>query len=44
VFGAGDALDVEISYRQTYSPEFGILENDNGSFVVSKVVATVPRD
>jgi hypothetical protein len=43
VFGAGDALDVEISYRQTFSPELGIFENDNSSYVVTKVRATVPR-
>src|SRR5262249_13002648 len=29
LFGAGDALDVEISYMQTFSPELGIYENDN---------------
>ncbi|WP_291851332.1 hypothetical protein [Bradyrhizobium sp.] len=43
LFGAGDALDVEITYKQTFSPELGIYENDNNSYVVSKVVAAVPR-
>jgi hypothetical protein len=43
VFGAGDAIDVEINYRQTFSPDLGLFENDNSSYVVSKVVATVPR-
>jgi hypothetical protein len=42
-FGAGDALDVEISYRQTFLPELGIYENDNTSYVVSKVVRAVSR-
>jgi hypothetical protein len=44
LFGAGDALDVEISYRQTFLSDLGIFENDNGSYVISKVIAAVPRD
>jgi hypothetical protein len=43
VFGAGDALDAEIGYSQTYSPDLGIYENDNASYVISKVVNLVPR-
>lgn len=43
VFGSGDALDVEISYKQTFSPELGIYENDTTSYVISKVIRTVPR-
>lgn len=44
LFGAGDPLDVEISYRQTFSLDLGIFENDNSSYVISKVIAAVPRD
>jgi hypothetical protein len=43
VFGAGDALDVEISFKQIFSPELGIYENDNTSYVISRVVRAVPR-
>lgn len=43
LFGAGDALDVEISYKQTFSPELGIHENDSTSYVISKVARTIPR-
>ncbi len=43
VFGAGDAMDVEINYRQTFSADLGIFENDNGSYVISKVIGTVTR-
>lgn len=44
LFGAGDALDVEISYRQVFSPSLGIFENDNSSYIISRVIAAVPRD
>lgn len=43
VFGAGDALDVEVTYTQTYSPELGIYENNNTSYVITKVINLVPR-
>jgi hypothetical protein len=43
LLGAGDALDVEITYKQTLDPELGVYVNDQNSFVVSRVIKPVPR-
>jgi len=43
LLGAGDALDVEITYKQTFNPELGVYENDPNSFVVSRVIRVVTR-
>lgn len=37
LLGAGDALDVEITFRQFLEPQLGVYVNDQNSFVVSKV-------
>lgn len=43
LLGAGDALDVEITYKQTFDSELGVYVNDQNSFVVSRVIKPVPR-
>ena len=43
LLGAGDALDVEVAYRQTLDAELGVYVNDPNSFVVTRVVRPVPR-
>ena len=43
LFGSGDALDVEIVYKQSFDPSLGVYVNDPGSFVISRVIRTVPR-
>jgi hypothetical protein len=43
LFGAGDALDVEITYRQAFDAELGVYVNDQNSFVVARVLRPVPR-
>lgn len=44
LIGSGDALDVEITYKQTFDPPLGVYVNDSNSFVVSRVIRPVPRD
>jgi hypothetical protein len=43
LFGSGDALDVEISFKQNFDSSLGVYVNDANSFVVSRVIRTVPR-
>jgi hypothetical protein len=43
LLGAGDALDVEIAFKQRYDGELGLFVNEPNSFVVTKVVRPVPR-
>jgi hypothetical protein len=43
LIGQGDALDVEITYQQTYVEELGIWATDPHSYVVTRVIKTVPR-
>lgn len=43
LFGSGDALDVEITFKQNYDAALGVFVNDQSSFVVTRVVRTVPR-
>lgn len=43
LLGAGDALDVEITYRQVLDPDLGVYINDQNSFVVTRVIRPVPR-
>ncbi len=43
LLGAGDALDVDITYRQIFDDELGVYINDQNSFVVARVVRPVPR-
>ena len=43
LLGSGDALDVEITYRQTFDPSLRVYVNDPNSFVVTKVIKPVPR-
>ncbi len=43
LLGAGDALDVEISFKQTFDPSLGVYVNDPNSFVITKVIRPVSR-
>jgi hypothetical protein len=43
LLGAGDALDAEITYRQTLDSQLGVYVNDPNSFVISRVIRPVPR-
>lgn len=43
LLGAGDALDVEITFRQTRDEKLGVYVNDPNSFVVSRVIGPVLR-
>ena len=43
LLGSGDALDVEITYKQTYDPAIGVYVNDPNSFMIAKVIKPVPR-
>jgi len=40
---AGDALDVEIGFRQYYDPQLTVYVNDQNSFVITKVTQVVPN-
>jgi len=44
LLGSGDALDVEITYRQRFEAALGVYVNDPASFVVSRVIRPVPRE
>jgi hypothetical protein len=44
LLGAGDALDVEIAFKQRYDPTLGVFVNEQNSFVITKVIKPVPRD
>jgi hypothetical protein len=43
LFGAGDALDVEITFKQHYDSALGVWVNDPNSFVITRVIRPVPR-
>jgi hypothetical protein len=43
LLGAGDALDVEITFQQAFDPSLGVYVNDQNSFVIAKVIRSVPR-
>ena len=43
LLGAGDALDVEIRFKQVYDHSLGVYVNDQNSFVVSRVFNIVPK-
>jgi hypothetical protein len=43
LLGAGDALDVEITFRQTFDKNLRVYVNDPNSFVVIKVIKPVPK-
>lgn len=42
LLGSGDALDVEITFKQHFDPELKVYVNDTKSFVVAKVFKIVP--
>jgi hypothetical protein len=43
LIGAGDALDVLISFAQIRDPDLGTYVNDPNSFVITKVIRPVPK-
>lgn len=43
LLGAGDALDVEVTFRQNFDTAIGVYVNDPKSFVVTRVIRTVPK-
>lgn len=43
LIGAGDALDVEVSFIQNYDPHLKVFVNDSNSFVITKVIAHVAK-
>ncbi len=43
LLGAGDMLDVEITYTQTLDAQLGVYVNDPNSFVVTRVLGGVAR-
>jgi hypothetical protein len=43
LLGAGDALDVEITFKQAYDAGLGVYVNEPDSFFVTKVIRPVPR-
>lgn len=43
LFGAGDAIDVEITFKQNYDRSLGVYVNDQNSFVVTRVIRAVSR-
>lgn len=44
LLGAGDALDVELHFKQTYDKTLGVWINDPASFVVTRVIKAVSRN
>jgi hypothetical protein len=44
LIGAGDALDVEISSKQTFDEQLKVFVTDPNSYVVTKVLAHVPKE
>lgn len=44
LIGAGDALDVEISFKQTFNAKLGVYQNDEQSYVISRVIDVIPND
>jgi hypothetical protein len=43
LFGSGDALDVEFTFKQNYDTALGVWVNDPNSFVVTRVIRPMPR-
>lgn len=43
LLGSGDALDVELTYKQVFDTALGIHVNDENSFVVTRVIRPVTR-
>ena len=43
LIGTGDALDVEITFKQTFDARLGVYVNDPNSFVIAKMIQPVPR-
>lgn len=43
LLGAGDALDVELHFKQNYDVALSVWINDPASYVVTKVLRPVPR-
>jgi hypothetical protein len=43
LIGAGDALDVVISFKQNRDDQLGVYVNDPNSYVVARVVKPIPR-
>jgi hypothetical protein len=44
LIGAGDALDVEISFKQTFDKQLKVYVTDPSSYVVTKVLAHVSKE
>lgn len=44
LIGAGDALDVEISFNQAFDEKLKVFVTDPSSYVVTKVIAHVPKE
>jgi hypothetical protein len=44
LIGHGDALDVEITFKQTFNTRLGVYQNDEQSFVIAKVIDVIPND
>lgn len=42
LLGAGDALDVEITFKQSFNKALGVYVNDQNSFTVTRVINAVP--
>jgi hypothetical protein len=43
LFGAGDALDVDIEFNQAYLDDVEVFKNDPQSYIITKVYQVVPR-
>ncbi|MFG3596489.1 hypothetical protein ACFXS9_32135 [Bradyrhizobium sp. RDI18] len=43
LFGSGDALDVELTFKQQFDSVLGVYVNDQNSFVVTRVIRPIPR-
>jgi hypothetical protein len=43
LIGAGDALDVEIGFKQSLDPQLCVYVTDPASYVITKVLAHVPK-
>jgi len=43
LIGAGDALDVQIAFKQAFDPTLSVYVNNPNSFVIVKVIRHVPR-
>jgi hypothetical protein len=44
LLGSGDALDVELTYKQKFDSVLGVYVNEPNSFLVSRVIRPVPRE